>query len=170
MKKVIFIYLYLVLFVLGCSTKTVKEIKPPYQQMSCRFYTRVVVLPYSSGCEMVLETNSNKNGISSAIKDTIIYDKTLLDTINNVILSLQKDTSILFGNACISCAIKNKNTINSICIDWNSNIILNNSTVNRNDTLCYLIKKNIGFYDYYSKDERVLTKWFPEYVLSTIEQ
>lgn len=165
MKKYTFFCIWLFFFVNSCSNKSDKIIKP-HQQMSCKFYTRIIVLPYSSGCEMISETNSNKNRVSSAIKDTIIYDSTVIDTLNNIILLLSKDTTVFFGNACISCVIKNKNIINSICIDWNSNILLNNTPVRRNDTLNYIIKKKLGFYDYYSKDESVLIKWFPEYVMN----
>lgn len=137
--------------------------------MSCKFYTRVVVLPYSSGCEMISEANSKKNGISPSVKDTIIFNNTVIDSINNMISLLYADTTVIFGNACINCVLKNKKIINSICIDWNSNILLNNKPVKRNDTLNYILKKSLGFYDYFSKDESLLIKWFPEYVIGKMK-
>jgi hypothetical protein len=150
---------FLIVFVNSCNTNSSDNAVVNNYHMSCKFYTRVVVLPYSSGCDFI----SDENQISSPLKDTIINDEGLIDQINIFIKKLQHDTSQTFGSSCLNCIVSSNNSENTLCIDWNSNVLLNNIPVERNDTLVFLIKRSIGFYDYYSTNKNELKKWFSEY-------
>lgn len=92
----------------------------------------------------------NKNDNIYGIIDTIITDNSILNDIECELTRLQKDSITNDMDARISCVIHYKNDkVEYLCIggylaDY---MIFNNEAVN-NNRLLYLLKKNIGYYNW----------------------
>lgn len=99
---------------------------------------------------------------SRLLKDTIIDNKKTLTSITQLIGRLKKQKNDSFLYSCdirIHCNVQytNKEVLN-LYLGTSNCIIIKDNETSTNDTLIYLIRKEIGYYNYFSKEELSLFK------------
>ena len=126
--------------------------------------TFIKVSFYKGAIDTSIPINCKKIGIGNigSVKDTIIKNgKTIEQIIEQIIIS--KNSKEIKEQMCdmrIKCVIyrQNDDTTN-LCLGENNCLMINDKTINPNNSLSYLIKSNIGYYNYFPKED---LKYFDE--------
>jgi hypothetical protein len=157
MKKFVYIVVLLPL-ICGCTTKkTIKKINVIFFPNAVSGNVECGMLPYSAA-----EGNKHTIPGTTLYKDTVLNDRSLLDSITTLMKNLEPDTINLHPDVRIQCLINyTKGKKQLLCLGRFRGIYLNSQLMLRNDTLTYLIKKNIGFYEC----NDLFLDLFPEYEL-----
>jgi hypothetical protein len=91
--------------------------------------------------------------------DTLIVDKELIEEICKCISHLKVNKDFSSCDVRLDCFIQQKIDTIKLCIGEFDCILKDGVSMERNDSLLYLIRKNSGYYNYYKKDQ---LKYFEE--------
>jgi len=91
--------------------------------------------------------------------DTLIVDNKLIEEICKCISHLRVKKNFESCDVRIDCFILQKPDTIKLCIGEFDCIVKDGVSMERNDTLLYLIRKNSGYYNYFKKDQ---FKYFEE--------
>jgi hypothetical protein len=150
-KYKVVLLLFWLLLLISCNQNSKKETKPNIQISYFKGLTETII-PVKCGEIIARPRFDNKI-------DTIITDGHLIDKIENQIKSLKALEGSQNCNIRIDCVINLHSDTIKLCIGNFDCIIKDGNLMARNDTLLFLIRKNSGYYDYFSQDN---LKYFKE--------
>jgi hypothetical protein len=161
--RILLIILFsLMLFTLGCRSNNENKLKG----VDIFYYKQIIHYPSEQDCETI---GLYKNDSVHLYSKDIVFLKSIengdiLKKIQNLSAKFKDDSSSSFGEPGIHCRLIFENNIEeSMCIDWFGNFKIGGKNVGRNDTLCYIIRSNIGFYEFNIVKDEDLILMFPEY-------
>lgn len=136
------------------------------------YYRQIIHRPFQYDC-LLLDTFENyrqPDRESLVVSDTLTTDSKLLHKIKFLMARLRPDTLFVFSDPGIHCRIHfTDKTISNLCIDWFGNFSMDGQNMGRSDTLCYLIRSYIGFYNFDLITNQDLEILCPEYKLKDCE-
>ena len=103
---------------------------------------------------------NNTNGV--VYQDTVIDNGLILNQIlqQTKLLKAVKKTNNIICDIRVKCILyRTERDSLSICLSQNNCIVVNDKLMQNNDLLNFIIKKNIGYYNYFSLDD---LKYFDE--------
>jgi hypothetical protein len=151
-SKYIFVFLlFSQLLLISCTQNRKKEIIPNIKISYFKGLTETII-PVKCGEIMARPRIDYKI-------DTILTDGQLIDEIRNQIKSLKPLEGSQDCNVRIDCIINLYSDTIKLCIGTFDCIIKDGKLMSRNDTLLFLIRKNSGYYDYFTQNN---LKYFKE--------
>lgn len=152
----------LMLFLHSCSNNVNK-----LKSVDIYYYKQIIHYPSEQDCESIGLSN---NSVHLYSKDIVFYKRIINDDtlmkIQELSTKFKVNSSNSFDEPGIHCRLIFENNIEeSMCIDWFGNFKIGGKNVGRNDMLCYIIRSNIGFYEFKIVKDEDLILMFPEYVI-----
>ena len=138
----------IIIFLLSCNQDKKRNTLKTFIKVS--FYKGAIDTSIPINCQKI------GTGNIGSVKDTIIENgETMEQIIEQIIIS--KNSKEIKGKICdmrIKCVIygQNNDTTN-LCLGENNCLMIDDKAMNPNNSLSYLVKSNIGYYNYFSKDE-----------------
>jgi len=148
---VIVFLLFSQFLLISCNQNPKKEFKPNIKISYFKGLTETII-PVKCG-EIIARPRFDYK------IDTIITDGQIIEEIRNQITSLIPLEGSQDCNVRIDCIINLYSDTIKLCIGTFDCIIKDGKLMSRNDTLLFLIRKNSGYYDYFTQDN---LKYFKE--------